>query len=145
MMKTDLSRRKPGGFTLIELMIAVAILAILTAIAYPMYQDQVRKSRRADVKGAMLQVSQFMERYYTENMSYADAGGNSLSMSDVYNASFFKDSNMVESHYTLNLTSTGTAYTIQAVPKSGQSGDKCANLSLLSNGVRSTSSSYKCW
>ena len=144
-MKTDLSRRKRGGFTLIELMIAVAILSILTAIAYPMYQDQVRKSRRAAVKGSMLQVSQFMERYYTENMRYSDAGGNSLSMSDVYNASFMEDQSSVEQFYTLNLTSTGTTYTIQAAPKSGQSGDKCANLSLLSNGVRSTSSNYTCW
>ena len=44
------SKRKIRGFTLVELMVAVAVLAILTAIAYPMYQDQVRKSRRATTR-----------------------------------------------------------------------------------------------
>jgi type IV pilus assembly protein PilE len=145
-MRRNLSGRKRGGFTLIELLIAVAVIAILTAIAYPMYQDQVRKSRRAAVKGSILQVSQFMERYYTENMRYSDSGGNTLSMSDVYNASFMEDPTTVERHYTLNLVSTASNYTIQAVPKSGQSGDVCASLSLLSTGVRSTSSNHTgCW
>lgn len=129
-----------------ELLVALAVFAILTAIAYPMYQEQVRKSRRAAVKGSILQVSQFMERYYTENRSYGDAGGNSLSMNDVYNASIMEDPNTVEQYYTLNLTSNSTAYTILAVPKSGQSADVCANLSLLSTGVRSTSSNHTgCW
>jgi len=143
-MRRDLSGRKWRGFTLVELMIVVAVMAILTAIAYPMYQDQVRKSRRAAVKGSILQVSQFMERHYTENMRYSDSGGNTLSMSDVYNASFMEDRNTVEQHYTLNLTSNGTTYSIQAVPKSGQSGDKCGTLALASTGNR-TAGYSNCW
>jgi type IV pilus assembly protein PilE len=143
-MRRDLSGRKWRGFTLVELMIVVAVMAILTAIAYPIYQDQVRKSRRAAVKGSILQVSQFMERHYTENMRYSDSGGNSLSMDDVYNASFMEDRNTVEQHYTLNLTSNGTTYSVQAVPKSGQSGDKCGTLALASTGNR-TAGYSNCW
>lgn len=141
------SKRKSRGFTLVELMVAVAVLAILTAIAYPMYQEQVRKSRRGAVKGSMLQVSQFMERYYTENMRYSvDAGGNSLSMSDVYNASFLDDAAQVEKYYDLTLISDATGYTIQAVPESGQDEDKCKTLTLTSTGNRTSSSGYdNCW
>lgn len=58
-----------------ELLIAVAVFAILSAIAYPMYQDQVRKSRRAAVQGSILQLSQFMERNYTETMNYNTSSG----------------------------------------------------------------------
>lgn len=57
------------GFTLIELMIAVAVVGILAAIAYPSYQDSVRKSRRADAKSALLDAAH--ERtVFTENNQY---------------------------------------------------------------------------
>ncbi|MCB1903305.1 MAG: type IV pilin protein [Gammaproteobacteria bacterium] len=144
-MRGELPKQKRSGFTLVELMIAIAVVAILTAIAYPMYQDQVRKSRRAAVKGSMLQISQFMERHYTENMRYSkDAGGNSLSMNDVYNADVLEDANTAEKYYNLTLTSNLTTYTISAVPGSGQSGDVCESLGLLSNGAR-TANHTGCW
>ena len=139
-------RTKATGFTLVELMITVAVLTILIAIAYPLYQDQVRKSRRGAVKGSMLQISQFMERHYTENMSFGDSGGNSLTMSDVYNASFMEDASAVEEYYTVSITSNTTGFTIQAVPKSGQDDDKCKSLTITSAGVKSSSSNYtNCW
>lgn len=145
-MRGDLFRRNRKGFTLVELLVALAVFAILTAIAYPMYQEQVRKSRRAAVKGSMLQVSQFMERYYTENMRYSDAGGNSLSMDDVYNASFLDDAAQVEKYYDLTIISDATGYTIQAVPETGQDEDKCETLNLSSTGNRTSSSSHdNCW
>ncbi len=58
------------GFTLIELMIVVAVIGILAAIAYPSYQDSIRKSRRADAKSALLDAAQRQERFYTENSQY---------------------------------------------------------------------------
>ena len=61
------------GFTLIELMIAVAILGIIAAIAYPSYLDQVRKSRRSDAQSALLQAANRQERFFTTQYSYADA------------------------------------------------------------------------
>ena len=61
---------KAKGFTLIELMIVVAVIAILASIAYPSYQDSVRKTRRADAKEVLLEGAQWMERFFTENYRY---------------------------------------------------------------------------
>jgi len=63
------------AFTLIELMVVVAIIGIMASIAYPNYQDSVRRSRRADAKGALLNFANAMERHFTETNSYCDAGG----------------------------------------------------------------------
>ena len=61
------------GFTLIELMITVAIVAILAAIAIPSYQDSIWKGKRAEAKAAILKALQAEERYYTQNNTYVDA------------------------------------------------------------------------
>lgn len=58
------------GFTLIELMITVAIIAILAAIAYPSYIEQIRKGRRAECRSGLLQSMQQQERYYTQFSQY---------------------------------------------------------------------------
>ena len=59
--------RKHQGFTLIELMIVVAVIGILASIAYPSYREYVAKSRRAEAKTVLLSAQQWMERFYTEN------------------------------------------------------------------------------
>ena len=74
-------RRSPGsprvprtahGFSLIELMIVVLVLGVLMAIAYPSYEAHVTKTRRAVAASCALEAAQFMERFYTTNMSYLD-------------------------------------------------------------------------
>lgn len=62
------------GFTLIELMITVAIIGILAAIAYPSYQDSILKGRRAEGRTALLNLLQQQERYYTQTGSYLSFG-----------------------------------------------------------------------
>ena len=65
------------GFTLIELMVTVAIVGILAGIAYPSYQDSVRKSRRSDVEGVLLGLANAMERNFTTATAtngYCDVG-----------------------------------------------------------------------
>ena len=65
-----MKQTKNNGFTLVELMIAVGIVGILSAIAYPSYQNSILKSRRADAKSGLLQLTNFMERLYTETGCY---------------------------------------------------------------------------
>ena len=65
------STRLSAGFTLIELMIAVAIVGILASIAYPSYQRYVTESRRTDAKAVLMQVAGQLERCYTVNNDYS--------------------------------------------------------------------------
>ncbi|WP_371327001.1 type IV pilin protein [Polaromonas sp. YR568] len=69
MMKEE-GRMRQCGFTLIELMVVVAILAILAAIAYPSYRDSVNKSRRAEARAQLLDAAQYMQRFYSQNDRY---------------------------------------------------------------------------
>ena len=64
-------RNSVKGFTLIELMIAVAILGIISAIAVPSYVEYVRKGKRADAKVELLRIAQMQESYFVQNLSYA--------------------------------------------------------------------------
>lgn len=65
--------KRQRGFTLMEVMITVAIIGILAAIAFPSYQDSMRKSRRTDGKNALTQAVANMERFYAQNNTYATA------------------------------------------------------------------------
>jgi type IV pilus assembly protein PilE len=71
-MGPSTSRTASRGFTLIELMIAVVVIGILGAIAYPSFQSQVRKSRRSEAFGALAQLQQAQERYRSGQPQYAD-------------------------------------------------------------------------
>lgn len=65
-----MQQNKQHGFTLIELLIAIAVVGVLAKIAYPSYQDSMTKSRRADAKSTLLELSVFMERLYTTTGCY---------------------------------------------------------------------------
>ena len=69
------NRKRAGGFTLIELMIVVALIAVLTAIAFPSYLSHVRKGRRAEVQAFMMDMAQRQAQYFTDSRKYAlDSG-----------------------------------------------------------------------
>lgn len=67
-----INKSKIAGFTLVELMIVIVIVSIMAAIAYPSYQDSVRKSRRSEAKIALMEIANLQERFFAENNTYTD-------------------------------------------------------------------------
>ena len=113
--------KRQRGFTLIELMVTVAIIGILAAIAYPSYLDSVRKSRRTDAKNALTQAMANMERYYTEHNTYGTAaicGTNPLICPGSCAGAACTST---EKNYTIDLipAPTATTFTIEATPVPG--------------------------
>lgn len=144
-MKTNSS-----GFTLIEVMIAAAVVAILAAIAYPSYQDSMRKSRRADAKAVMLETAQLMERLYTTNSCY-DAppcgSGNLPALPGALPGNVFtvprNEAVAANRYYAITWAirmggapARGIGFTITATPQNAQVHDKCAILTLDETNVR---------
>ena len=66
-----MNHRRQSGFTLIEVMIVTAVVALLAALAYPSYTDSVRKGRRAEGRTALLELMQQQERFMTQRNTYA--------------------------------------------------------------------------
>lgn len=129
--------KKQPGFTLIELMVAVAIVAIIAAIAYPTYQEQIRKTRRADCSGALVSLGNAMERFYTVNSTYlgAAAGGANTGAPAVFSPVCPVDGG--DTTYDLSIqAASATTYTLQAVPAGPQVGDKCGTFTLTNRGLK---------
>ncbi len=66
-------RKRSFGFTLIELMIAVVVVAILAAVAYPSYQSSMRKGHRADAQAHLMDLAQREQQYFTDNRAFANS------------------------------------------------------------------------
>jgi len=133
-------RSKLGGFTLIELMVVVAIAAILLAIAIPSYQEQVRKSNRGLAKSDLLELTQCAERFHTTNGTYVG-----------FNAATACDVDGKDDAATYNFTASDiarTTFSLRASPQGGQTGDKCGNLGINQANVRTHSAGTaadRCW
>lgn len=126
--------KKSQGFTLIELMIAVAIVGILSAVAVPAYSDFMKKSRRSDAVSALLALQMAEEKVKARTGSYEA----------------FADSTSELGYYTLSVTAAANTFTITADPVSGgkQDGDVCtsANFLVTESGPDTTSDQKKeCW
>lgn len=128
--------KKTSGFSLIELMVVMAIIAIIAAIAYPSYQQSIQRSRRAGAAGCLMGQSQFMERYYTTNMSYLNAVPPACQAE-------------VTQFYASNFAAgpTATTYTLQVVPQGAQATDVCGTLTIDETGLRGPDPAVRpeCW
>ena len=130
---------KPAGFTLIELLITVAIVGIVSAIAFPSYSESIRQSKRKEAQAALLSLANAMEMYRMQN-------GNKYTSATVGSTGIFTNQVPVTGGtktYTLSIsTLTANTYTLSAVPV--QPDSLCGTLSYTNTGAKSPSTSG-CW
>lgn len=120
------------GFTLIELMITVAIIAILASVAYPSYQQYVIRSNRSEMQQFLLDIANREEEYLLNNRIYAT----SLQDMGLDFAALHPHLQSLYSAPTITKTNAPPAYTITAAPKSGSIQFSDGPLSLTSEGVK---------
>jgi type IV pilus assembly protein PilE len=128
------------GFTLTEILVVIAIVAILVALAVPNYQASVRKSRRADAQADLIEFANTAERIFTQTNSYAstDADGDGTPNEVIADTDYYT--------YTFSVNPTATAWTVTATPTAIQTADPCGTMSLAHTGQRTkTGSLADCW
>ena len=157
------ARRSPAriaGFTLVELMIVVAVVGVLTAIALPSYTSYVARARRADARAQLLQVAQFMQRFYAANDRFdQDRAGTSvlsvmptnMQKSPADSTAMYQLNSAITSAGSYTITVTVSAYTLTMAPISGtaMASDGCGAFRVNSLGVRTITGTGKtrdeCW
>ena len=140
----SMSSRNSAGFTLIELMIVVAIIGILAAIAYPSYRNNVMATHRTNAQADLMKLAQWMERKYVQqNYSYLDDG----SVPTLPQTRSPQDGTKM---YDLTVaTPDRNTFTLTAAPAGGQTDDKCGTLTLNQAGAKTAtkggSTVNGCW
>jgi len=127
---------KSYGFTLVELLITVAIVGILAGVAYPSYTDFVKRSNRSEGQRELLRYANLQEQVYVDSRSYAaDMTGLGASTASIDTES---------GNYTISVSAqSATTFTLQAVAKSTQTSDSgCTTLTIDQIGTKTPTA---CW
>ena len=126
------------GFTLIEVLVAMACVAVLVTVAWPSYQGLVERSQRAQARTALLQAAHWLERAASANGSYPASTDIPASVLQVEGQ-----------RYQIQVSSSPQSYTLSALPLGSQSADACGTFTLNNLGVRgvqgATQSAAQCW
>lgn len=139
---------KMRGFTLVELMITVAVLSILSAIAIPSYSEYMRRAHRSEMQSVMLEAAQYMQRYYTVNNAYnQDRAGKKITLPD----SLSRSPRSGGARYTIEVTANSHDYTLRAKPTAATK-DPCGTFVLDNTGRKSLTGNdpkksdvQRCW
>lgn len=134
--------KQERGFTLLELMIVVVIIAILAAIAIPTYGRYAIRAHRVDGQELLLRIANAQERFYATNNHYGaltELGYDNPALSE-------------KRYYSVSMdpaaASTTQSFTATAAPKNGQAKDDCADLTITNTGVKASSgmtTNGSCW
>ncbi len=142
------------GFTLVELMIVVAVIAIIAAVGYPSYINSVVKTKRAAAQGCLSQYATYMERFYTQNLRYDKTADGTADNPVVGNSpTLTLDCGGAQNSgadYTFSVAATNDTYTVSAAPKGAQQtrDTACGTLGINQLGAKTASGAdgvAKCW
>lgn len=136
--------KKPNqsGFTLIELMIVVAVIGLLTTIALPSYNGYVARGKRAEARAEVLKAEGWLERYFTENNRYSDTPTSTVNAA--FSARFGSVPASGSANYIITLPTaslSATTYVILATRTGSMTGDACGNYSKSNTGTLTVVSS----
>ena len=129
------------GFTLVEIMVVLAIVMTIAAIAMPSYTENINRSKRAEAKAQLLEAAQYMQRFYSQNDSYAqNRAGNAVAIPDAL-ARVPRSAASGSQNYTIGFATpapTVATFILQAAPRTGGSmaSDKCGTFTLTQAGQR---------
>lgn len=134
-------RPRGRGFTLIEMMVVVAIIAILAAIAWPNYTRHVAKTNRVAAQACLSEYANYMERYYTSNLRYDQTSAGTANADPHLGCQA-----QVARSYTITQATGRSSFTITATPTTVQQGRDavCGTLTLDQTGAR-TATNDGCW
>ncbi len=146
----ELKLRRTMGFTLIELIVAMTIAAILAAIAIPAYNSYVRKARRVEAKTALLDLASLEERYFSVNNGYSSVptqlGYTGTAFPVTVGSGYYQ---VAISNVNAATTSTVATYTFTATPLGDQVNDTtCTSFTITNQGVQTatpTANTTTCW
>ncbi|QRY79864.1 type IV pilin protein [Pseudomonas sp. PDNC002] len=127
---------RSDGFTLVELLVGVALIGILASVALPVYQEHIQRVRRTDAEKSLMELAQYLERFYTSRGSYVGAV---LPFTIAP-----RDGAPVQYRLSFAKAPEDSSYVLQAVPEGAMARDGCGVLTLASSGLRGAAAEH-CW